>query len=256
MRTPPAARWFATVTLIGGLGLAACNDKITDDAADAAPEGTAAELVPFDSDPFGNDEGEDPSVDPQAGADADDGSDGNADNGGDSNGTDSDSDGDSDSDAGSDSDSDPGVQTIDPLPGDTVVSDTRPEDDPLCEAAQGVLDLDEEYQEILAKAIDQGVDNPAALAKALDKLPVEDIRDAYDDLAAEVPQNLRRRVATIRDFTVEHGRELLEVEDLEGLSELIAEIEADPDAAKVTRATAEVSAYTEEECGLRIAQGG
>lgn len=147
------------------------------------------------------------------------------------------------------------VQTIDPMPGDTATFDTRSIEDPLCAAAQEIVDVNEKYQDALAKAVEASMANPDALVKAMRKLPLESMRNAYDDLAAELPTTLRRKVATIRDFTLAHAEELSKVEDLETLSELIAEFEADPDAAKVTKATLAVSEHTEDECGIKISEG-
>ena len=141
------------------------------------------------------------------------------------------------------------------MPGDTATFDTRPGDDPLCEAAQDVVDADEAYQKQLDKALTTSPEKPKTLQSRLQKLPIEKIRDAYDDLSAEVPQSLRRRVATIRDFTLKHGETLMDVEDFEKLSELVADIEGDPAASKVTKATIAVSEYTEDECGIKITQG-
>jgi hypothetical protein len=147
------------------------------------------------------------------------------------------------------------VVQIDPMPGDTATFDTRPDDDPLCVAASDVVKANEAYNRQLNRALQTSPEKPRALVAALAKLPLERVRDAYDDLAAEVPNDLRRRVMTIRDFTLEHGEDLLEVEDFDELSELIVKIEADPDASRVTKATLAVSKYTVDECGIRLTPG-
>lgn len=216
------------------LALVSCNDKPTDGDTDSdSANRTTAPRVPYEvtvpeTDPPETDppETDPPDTDP----------------------SESDTD-DSDSSESSD------VQTIDPMPGDTATFDTRPIEDPLCAAAQEIVDVNEKYQDALAKAIEASTANPDALVKAMGKLPLESMRNAYDDLAAELPTTLRRKVATIRDFTLAHAEELSKVEDLETLSELIAAFEADPDAAKVTKATLAVSKYTEDECGIKISEG-
>jgi hypothetical protein len=142
--------------------------------------------------------------------------------------------------------------TVDPMPGDTATFDTLGLDDPLCAAAQHIVDLDDKYQKALDKAL-AGDDD--AVVKVLSKLPVDDFRNAYDDLAAEVSTSLRRKVALIRDFTVKYAEELAAAPDLQTVSEIIAATEADPDASKVVKAKKTVSAYTDDKCGVTIAKG-
>ena len=134
------------------------------------------------------------------------------------------------------------------------VPDTRGANDPLCKAATTIVSLNDQWQAVLAKALAAG--NPTTLVKALHKLPVDAIRNAYDDLAAEVPTALlRRRVATIRDFTAKAGDELTKVKDIDALNQLVIDLEADPDGAAAVKAAITVSKYTDKECGVRISQG-
>jgi len=236
-RRPPGrvGSLAATALLIA---LVSCNDKPTDGDGQSTKR-TTAPLVPYevtvpDTDPAETDP---PETDPPE------------DEASDTQTSDTET---SDSET---SDTESEVKAIDPMPGDTATFDTRAIEDPLCAAAQEIVDANDKYQDTLAKAIAASTANPDALVKAMSKLPLERIRNAYDDLAAELPTTLRRKVATIRDFTLAHAEELAAVEDLDALSELIAAFESDPDAAKVTKATLAVSKYTEEECGIKISEG-
>lgn len=144
---------------------------------------------------------------------------------------------------------------------DTVVDtvkdttpDTRSKNDPLCKAAKKVVTLNSEIQYVLNKALK--ATTTTGLSKWLKKLPLDRTKNAYDDLAAEVETTaMRRRVAIIRDFTIKETTKLSEVKDLDELNQFVIDLESDPDASASTKATLKVSAYTEKECGIRIAQG-
>lgn len=147
----------------------------------------------------------------------------------------------------------------DTKPDDTVkdtTPDTRGASDPLCKAAKRVVTLNQEIQYVLGKALKVSPSNPAGLQTWLKKMPIERTRDAYDDLAAAVETAaMRRRVAVIRDFTINEMERLAAVKDLDELNQLVIDLEDDPDAVASTKASVKLSAYTETECGIRIAQG-
>jgi hypothetical protein len=134
----------------------------------------------------------------------------------------------------------------------TTIQGARPRSDPLCVAVRRIVSLNDQYQDILATALAVSPDQPAALSRELRKLPLTKIRNAYDDLLVAVPENLRRKVSTVRDYAGSVGARIVAVEDVDALVALVTEIESDPDSTAAVAAARDVSRFTRQECGANI----
>ena len=139
-------------------------------------------------------------------------------------------------------------------------------DSKLCTAAQRLADLDDESQglvnaalgEVLAQSAagdDAAAD--AALTEMLDEVQtfiderLPELLDAYDDLAANVPEERAADVALIRDFTEELVRAVGDVETVDDLEALIAEQQGS--VGEVSGALERLDQLTQDECGVVLA---
>jgi hypothetical protein len=136
-------------------------------------------------------------------------------------------------------------------PAITIPPETDPSQNPICIAAKRVVTLNDRFDSTLSKALG-GVSSVRALVRAMQSLPVEDLRNSYDDLSAELTIARRRRLATVRDFVVITGSKLASVKSVDDLSNVIGDLEADPRANRAAANSKVLSKYIAAKCGFAL----
>ena len=136
----------------------------------------------------------------------------------------------------------------------------------VCDAAQRIVDLDDETQGVVNEALGEVIaaasagDAEAAEEALQDMLDavrpfiderLPDLMDAYDDLEASVPDDLQADVATISEFTEAFVTDIADVESVEALQELITAQQAEVN--EVSEAVMRVDTFTQEECDIVFA---
>lgn len=137
----------------------------------------------------------------------------------------------------------------------TVPPETDPSQNPICIAAKQVVTLNDKFDNTLSKALG-GVSSVRALVRAMQSLPVEALRNAYDDLGAELTVARRRRLAAVRDFVVITGSRLASVKSVDDLSNLIGDLEADPRASRASANNKSLAPYFKTKCGFPLTMIG
>ena len=133
----------------------------------------------------------------------------------------------------------------------TVPPETDPSQNPICIAAKQVVDLNDKFDSTLSKALG-GVSSVRALVRAMQSLPVEALRNAYDDLGALLSVARRRRLAAVRDFVVITGSRLASIKSVDDLSTLIGDLEADPRGSRAAANNKSLAPYFKAKCGFAL----
>ena len=151
-----------------------------------------------------------------------------------------------------------------PEPSPSVSSSPKTGDHPACEPAQRVSDLDdkvtteltEKLSELVASAGGQGISDEQFedFAKTVQEVVRESVPDliaAYEDLAAALSPKLAKHAQTLADFTDSFTKDLLGLspEELENIDELFQT----PEAFEAVGATLALDKFTQEECGIVLA---
>ena len=94
----------------------------------------------------------------------------------------------------------PETREIEAIAEDTTPSTTDASQNPVCKGAKRIVDLNKRIDSGLNKAVTYR--RTSSVLKALRALPVTDLRNAYDDLSAELSKARRRRLAVDRKSVV------------------------------------------------------
>lgn len=135
-----------------------------------------------------------------------------------------------------------------------------PGSEAMCAAYQAVADVNAGFQEdlgaiVLAIAFS---DDPAQAQEAFEALQqivereMPPLLDAYDDLAAEVPDDLVDDVELVRSFTSDFVDALAATPDVESFESAMEAIESHPDAAAADEAAQAIAQHGEDACGISI----
>ena len=137
-------------------------------------------------------------------------------------------------------------------------------DHPACEPAQRVSDLDDEVTATLTEELtklvsasgtagisDEQFNDFIAKVKAVVSEQVPELLQAYEDLAAAVPQNLAKHAEVLAKFTESFTQTLLELdaESIKNVDELLQT----PEAFEAVGATFALDKFTQKECGIVLA---
>jgi hypothetical protein len=139
---------------------------------------------------------------------------------------------------------------------DTSPTTTSMSQNPLCQATKAINTLNARFATAISKAL-SGSFGPRTLVRTLQNLPATDLGNAYDDLSAAVPlASQRRKVATVRNFSVGIAQQLTQVQGTAGLSTLLASMEANPQTSAAAAADASLSVYTMRHCNAALSELG
>ena len=152
--------------------------------------------------------------------------------------------------------------TTEPEEIEAVAKDTTPptpattakSKNPICMAAKRIVTISERIDEGLTKAFTYT--RVKTLVRALRALPVTDLRNAYDDLSAELSVARRRKLAVVRDFIIDVGMGIVNSSSIEKLGATIATYEADPRAERAAINNRAVSTYIKSKCDFRLMMVG
>jgi hypothetical protein len=126
---------------------------------------------------------------------------------------------------------------------------------PTCKAAKRVVALNKRFDDSLTKVLNNS-NRISTLVSTLRRLPVTDLRNAYDDLSAELNTTRRRRLAVVRDFTVDVGELLSKVRNIETLTEAIVKLEDEKKAPRAREMNRLMSVYVNRICGFKFTMIG
>jgi hypothetical protein len=125
---------------------------------------------------------------------------------------------------------------------------------PICKAAQRVVSINTRIDKSLTKAFTYT--KARTLVRALRALPVTDLRNSYDDLSALLNLARRRKLAVVRDFTVDVGMAIVGASNVQALGDTIAKYEADPRAERAAINNKSVSKFVNSTCGFALTMIG
>jgi len=125
---------------------------------------------------------------------------------------------------------------------------------PICKTAKRVVQLNEKIDKGLTKAFTYT--RARTLVRALRALPVTDLRNAYDDLSAELTVARRRKLAVVRDFIVDVGMGIVNASSIDKLGETIAKYESDPRAERAAINNRSLSKYINDKCDFALTMVG
>lgn len=131
---------------------------------------------------------------------------------------------------------------------------TSPSKNPICKAAKRVVSLSATIDKTLAKAVT--MTKSGKLVRLLRGMPVTDLRNAYDDLSAELNVARRRKLAVVRDFVVDVGMALVRVTGVSSLSTTLLNLESDKRANSAAINNRAVSKYIKDKCDFPLTKVG
>lgn len=134
-------------------------------------------------------------------------------------------------------------------------STTSRSENPACKAAKRIVTLNKRFDDSLNKVLNNA-NRIRSLVSTLRKLPVTDLRNAYDDLSAELNTTRRRRLAVVRDFTVDVGELLSRVRNAETLGEALVKLEDEKKAPRAKEMNRLMSIYVNRICGFKLTMIG
>lgn len=145
-------------------------------------------------------------------------------------------------------------------PSTTAGADPAPAapDDPMCQAAQRIRDLDDESNAVMNDAMRGALDDPSQAVEGLSAAVAElrplipELTTAYDDLAAAAPEAIRDDIGLVKDFTLSLMAQLAELDSIEDLTAFEGQLDQNA-AMAAGAATLEIDALTKEQCGISIA---
>lgn len=132
---------------------------------------------------------------------------------------------------------------------------TSKSQNPTCKAAKRVVALNKRFDDSLTKVLNNS-NRIRTLVSTLRKLPVTELRNAYDDLSAELNTTRRRRLAVVRDFTVDVGELLSKVRNIETLTEAIVKLEDEKKAPRAREMNRLMSIYVKRICDFKLTMIG
>ncbi len=134
-------------------------------------------------------------------------------------------------------------------------STTSRSQNPTCKAANRIVALNKRFDDSLTRVL-SNANRIRSLVSTLRKLPVTDLRNAYDDLSAELNTTRRRRLAVVRDFTVDVGELLSRVRNAETLGEALVKLEDEKKAPQAREMNRLMSIYVNRICGFKLTMIG
>lgn len=134
-------------------------------------------------------------------------------------------------------------------------STTARSQNPACKAAKRIVSLNTRFDESLNKVLNNA-NRIRSLVSTLRRLPVTELRNAYDDLSAELNVTRRRRLAVVRDFTVDVGDLLSRVRNAETLGEALVKLEDEKKAPQAKEMNRLMSIYVNRICGFKLTMIG
>lgn len=152
--------------------------------------------------------------------------------------------------------------TTEPEEIEAAAEDTTPDtpattdasQNPICKAAKRVVTLSATIDKSLAKAVT--MTRSSRLVSLLRALPVTDLRNAYDDLSAELTVARRRKLAVVRDFVVDVGMALVRVTSVSTLTTTILHLESDKRAESAAINNRSLSTYIKSKCDFALTKIG
>lgn len=133
---------------------------------------------------------------------------------------------------------------------DTTPSTTDASQNPICKNAKRVVDLNTRVDKGLNKAVTYK--RTSSVLRALRALPVTDLRNAYDDLSAELNTSRRRRLAVVRDYFVDVGMGIVNASSIAKLSETMASFEGSPRHKRAMENQRILSKYIKGKCDFAL----
>jgi hypothetical protein len=131
---------------------------------------------------------------------------------------------------------------------------TSPSKNPICKAARRVVSLSATIDKTLLKAV--SMTSASRLVRTLRGMPVTDLRNAYDDLSAELNIARRRKLAVVRDFVVDVGMALVRVTSIQSLSNTMGNLEGDKRAENAAINNRALSSYIKGKCDFPLKKVG
>lgn len=125
---------------------------------------------------------------------------------------------------------------------------------PICKTAKRIVSLNERIDKGLTKAFTYT--RAKTLVRALRALPITDLRNAYDDLSAELTVARRRKLAVVRDFIVDVGMGIVNSTSIDKLGETIAKYESDARAERAAINNRSLSKYIKDKCDFALTMVG
>jgi len=131
---------------------------------------------------------------------------------------------------------------------------TSPSKNPICKAAKRVVTLSTTIDKALAKAVT--MTSSGRLVRTLRAMPVTDLRNAYDDLSAELTVARRRKLAVVRDWVVDVGMALVRVTGVSSLTKTMLAMESDKRAESAAINNRALSKYIKGKCDFALTKMG
>lgn len=133
---------------------------------------------------------------------------------------------------------------------DTTPSTTDASQNPICKSAKRVVDLNTRIDKGLNKAVTYK--RTSTVLKALRALPVTDLRNAYDDLSAELTKARRRRLAVVRDYYIDLGMGIVNATSITKLSETLLTFEGSPRHKRAMENHRVLAKYIKGKCDFAL----
>lgn len=137
---------------------------------------------------------------------------------------------------------------------DTAPSTTDASKNPICKTAKKVVSLSATVDKTLAKAV--ATTKSGRLVFLLRSMPITDLRNAYDDLSAELNTARRRKLAVVRDYVVDVGMALVRVTSVSSLSRTLLSLESDKRANSAAINNRAISKYIKDKCDFALTKVG